>query len=773
MPIKLSVAPQQFVDEEGKPIAGRVTFYKHNSNDLATIYTMEDNSFVVASNPQLLNAMGALQDTVFFDADILDMKVERYIGQPDAMDILSPDFAFYAQFEVGIDYKALLEQAGTVSNIAQLKEVDPAEFKSVQVQDVPWRVYVWDEYATNTADDGIVVQSDVTSDGRWLLLWDDEMLPSSIYGVKDGNYANLTACLSYPEIVGSIGLWTPQVVRIVPGTYATTTWVSTTKTIAFGKNTKFTGGGITCPSARQISSTDTYFCDMSFTDQNAEAHSAWFRTVGAFWRCGAHRLVMDRVNHFEETVLDSMVHVQKAVIEGTERMGAFTTQSNYLTLERCVIVGNRLFSPKDDYIRFVGMEVDDSIFLALGVSQWDLGKISAGHHVECLTVGGSNTYPLARFRNADIWMKFYDVDQDYSAPPKTEIDLQNREVSSYAYSRYTTIRNMVVTGNLTLPADAAVQLVNVHVGGYLRGGAQLVLDRCTAVLDETDYLTSLSATDSTVSSRNAIAHAIAISCSRCRYAVHVQNATDNETDVGTVVLTDCSVMEQNVKFRTKKLFLYNCTLSNPSIVIYPYKDGSTYRIDGAIENCVIAGTNDVRYTKNHDGGYGAEEANCHHVVFRYRWVNNSFHGGMPKGVWIDLWGVKSSHQFFVALTGNDIVYRGNYGDCPVEKIRDNANSSTMPDQYRFFNDGLWTYTDWYVGGSNPAFRAFVDPDSRLSGGAFTRFAELHYAYAFPFGALEQMDVCMDLMEDQDGYGDYCRVCYVSLSPVSAQHVGII
>ena len=773
MPIKLSVAPQQFLDEEGKPIAGRVTFYKHDSNDLATIYTMEDNSFVLAPNPQLLNAMGALQDTVFFDADILDMKVERYIGQPDAMDMLSPDFAFYAQFEVGIDYKALMEQAETVSNIAELKQTDPDEFKAVQVQDVPWRVYVWDEYATNAPDDGIVVQSDVTSDGRWLLLWDDEMLPSSIYGVQDGNYANITSLLSYPDVAGSIGLHTPQIVRFVPGPYGTTTWVSTTKTLAFGNNTRFTGGGFTCRSARQLSSIDSYFADLRFTDPNAEAHSAWFRTVGGFWRSGAHRLVMDRTNHFDETVLDSTVLVQKAVIEGVERMGAFTTQSNYLTLERCVILGNRLFSPKDDYIRFVGMEVDDTFFLAYAASQWDLGKISAGHHIECITLGASNTYPLSKFRSADVWLKFYDTDQANAPTPSTTVDLQNREVSEYAYSRFDDIRNMVVKGNLTLPANAAARLTNVHVEGYLRGGNVLALDRCTAVLDETDNLVNLSATDSAVASRSAITHPISITCFRCRYAVHVDNAADNETDVGSIVLSDSTVMEQNVKFRTKKLYLYNCTLTNPDVVIYPYKDGSTYRIDGAVENCVIAGSRDLRYTKNHAGVGGLEEVNCHHVVFNYRWLNNSFQGTMPKGVWIDLWAVNSSHQFFVALSGNNVAYRGNYGNCPADKLRENAVRTTLPAQYRFFNDGLWTYTDWYVAGANPALRAFVDPDSRLAGGAFTRFAEMHYSYAFPFDALMQMDVAPDLMEDPAGYGDYCRVCYVKLSPVSSQQVGII
>lgn len=772
MPIKLSVAPQQFVDEAGKPIAGRVTFYKHNSNELATIYTMEGNSFVLAQNPQLLNAMGAIQETVFFDADILDMKVERYIGQPDAMDVLSPDFASFDQFEVGMDYKALLEQAGTVASIADLKEVDPSEFKAIQVQDVPWRVYIWDEFATNTPDDGIVVQSDVTSDGRWLLLWDDEMLPSSIYGVKDGDFSNLTACLSYPEIVGSIGLWTPPVVRIVPGTYHTTTWVSSTKTIAFGKNAKFTGGGIICPRARQISDTDTYFCDLEFTDPNAEAHSSWFRTVGGFWRSKAGKLIMDRTNYFALSVLDSVAKVEQAVIEGVERMGSFTTQANYLWLERCSIQGKRLFSGKDDYIRFAGMEVDDSIFITLNVNQWDLGRISAGHHIECLTLG-SCTYPLARFKDATLWMKFYDVDQANSVSPKVEIDLQNREVSHYAYTRYSIIRNMVVTGDMSLPTNNTVLMYNVHVNGYLYGGMVLSVTNSTVTLADTDHMTAFSAADSTVRSFGSITHAIAINCSRCRYGIHVNNATDNETDVGSVILSDCTVLDENVTLKTKKLYLYNCTLYNPYITIWPYYDGSNYRIDGAMIGCTFLGGHDIYYTKNHVGQYGSEEPNCHHVVFTYRWINNGFYGTMPKGILIDLWAVKNDHQFFVSRMDNDVIYRGNFGNCPVEKIRCNENFSSTETTYRFFNDGAWTYTQWYIGGFARIWRAMPDFNSRTAGGIFARFAELQYKYASGFTSYLQTDVCTDLMEDPDSYGDFSRVCFGNLSQVTSQHCGIV
>ena len=768
MPIKLSVAPQQFVDETGKPLVGRVSFFVHGTNQYAPIYTMQGTEFVAAQNPQLLDSMGRIAETVFFDADILDCFVQTYIGEPGQMTPDAPGeyWTAYDRFEVGIDYKTLMDQTGTVDDIDGLKQEDPTQHPVVQVREEPFRYYIWDEYATNTPDDGIVVKSDLSGDGRWLLLWDDEMLPSSIYGVKDGNYANLTMCLSYPDVVGSIGLATPPCVRIVPGTYDTTTWVSTTKAIAFGKGVKFTGGGITCPMAIQVSAIDDYVCDFEFTDSNAEAHSSWYRTATEFWISGAKTLIVDPTEYMQVGYLTSSVIVQDAVVVCRGRIPHASTQSSYFKFDGCTFVGERLFSPSADYVMFAHSVVDDSLFSKVASNQWDVGRISDGHHVECKT-SAINSFPLGNFANADVWMLFYAADQVNSLNPSTTIDLEGRTVSKYDLTGFTTIKNMHVSGNMSLNFSAGYgkYLSNVVVDGSVLAGDIIVANNCTLNFGDTSLLTSLTAKGSTLSTQGAaVDHACYIIANDCIFDMHVNNATDNTSDVGSVVLNNCTTTSYAQVLHTKKLYMANCVLFDPYIEIYPYYDGANYRIDGAITDCTFRGAKDVHYTKVHTAG-GYEETNCHHVRFTYKWLNNAFIGTAPNGILIDFWGVVSSHQQFVDRGDNDVEYRNNVGNCPPDKMAFSDQLSATA-QYSFFVDGSWNTNTWYVAGQLRGFRAMPRFNGRMAGGTIGDFAVHTYKATMPFGLIMQKHACLDLMDDPNDYGDFCAICFASNNEIS-------
>ena len=773
MPIKLSVAPQQFVNADGKPIAGRVTFFHHDSNEIATVYTMEGDQFVVAENPRLLDEMGRLTETIFFDADILDMKVERYIGDPGGMTVDSPDFDSFDTFEVGIDYKTLLEQTGHVADIAELKELDVSEFQSAVVEDYPYRRYIWDAYATNTPDDGVVVKSDVTSSGRWLLVWEDEILPSSIYGVKDGNFANITMLLSYPDVVGSIGMYTPPVVRFEPGVYAMTTWVSTTKTVAFGKGVRFTGGGIEAPMVRQLSAIDNYVCDFILTDKNSEVHSSWFRSVGKFWNSNAGKLIIDDTNYFAVNYLDSVCTVEDAVIEGTKRIAMTSTSSNYLVLRRCTVNAKRVFDPRYDYIRFNSMEVTDDIFTNVAYNYWDIGAISEGHHVEIFGTGAAS-YPLQKYISADVWLKIYSADQLHSISPNTEVDLKGRTVSNFNYPQFTTVRNMHVTGGMAMPTQNYLCYVyNVEVDGYVSGGNVLYVEDCKLNWIDTTTLTNLTAVNSTVSTYSAdIDHSVTINATDCTFNMGINNLTDNETKPDPITLTGCRITSGNLPLKSKRFYFYDCVFDNPIIEIWPYYDGSNYRIDGVMSGCTFRGAYNVHYTKNHVGQYGSEETNCHHVIFRYKWLNNKFTGTADKGILIDFWGVHNDHQQFVASMDNDVIYDGNSGNCPPDKVRCSYNTSSTADTYRFFNDGTWTYNDWHIGGLLST-RAVPEFNGRNGNGAITDFVKHAHRYAFPFNLIMQRHACIELMPSPDDYGDFCAIIYASLNQFSTTQLGLV
>lgn len=651
MPIKLSVAPQQFVDEAGKPIAGRVTFYKHDSNELATVYRMQDNSFVLAQNPQLLNAMGALDETVFFDADILDMKVERYIGAPGGMNVLSPDFASFDKFQVGMDYKAILEQAGTVADIAELKQVDPAEFKAVQVQDIPWRVYVWDELATNNADDGIVVQSDVTGDGRWLLMWDDEMLPSSIYGVADGNYANLTACLSYPEVVGSIGLKTPQVVRIVPGTYNTTTWVSTTKTIAFGKNTQFTGGGIICPMARQVSDIDDYFCDLEFTDPNAEAHSSWFRTAVTFLACGAPRMFIGQRSYFADNTITTQVTVQDKEIIALAELPFTFVNSGRIRFDKCTFVGTG-FIPTSAKVTFVHTDFKED---------WFSGNYVSFDFVNNTVVRttGQNSIRLENFRNVGAYIKCIEADG------QTDLDLAGRYSGTISTSVLRTFRNVSCNTLNVTATGANVEFRNVSCQNVNISAWNLTVHDSAIKFGSEPTLNGLFCFYSDVASQYAVTGmSMACTFENCRVGMSFSRGSDNTTRDGALTFRECTFYTHG-SISSKNISMYGCVTDDANIKVYPYHDGSNYRIFARFIGNTFVNSNPVEFTK-------VDQDEVYECLADWTVLDNSFTGndeGLRCRYWSNRTGSYFNKVFIMPDERSVIVYGGNSGKCPAENMK--------------------------------------------------------------------------------------------------------
>ena len=209
------------------PLVGRVTLFAHDSDTAINVYTLEGDTFVQAENPQLLNNTGRLDNTLFFDSAIVDVLVERYIGAEGMMSVDSPasDFETFDCFEFGFDTSSI-EGTETVDTIAKLMDADPSKrFVNVMgyyaVGDCAPRLYYWDSDSVNDIDGGYVIGSNVEDSGRWILLWDDELIPSSVYGIVAGtNETNINAFLNYPDVVGSFRMKTARVVRFLPGDYA-------------------------------------------------------------------------------------------------------------------------------------------------------------------------------------------------------------------------------------------------------------------------------------------------------------------------------------------------------------------------------------------------------------------------------------------------------------------------------------------------------------------------------------------------------------------------
>lgn len=281
--MKIALGLNQFFDDEGRPLVnGRVSVYKHDSDIPMDIFYLEGDDYTAAPNP-LYTADDGRIATVFYDASVADVKVEKLVGE-DAYELMDT-------FQVGFDYPT-----GSNDTVAYgmnaLKNTAPS-VGVVQVvgyhneADAPARFYVWDPNCNLAADGGVIIESDVGEEGRWILLWDDEKLPCSVYGISPSNVANMTAFLNFGDSIGTWQIRTPKICRFLGGTYTVNQSYSTSKNLYFDRGTKFTQATFTCPTAFVEPGSTSYTANMTFTNKNAIACLSWFRTRPAFRDCAA------------------------------------------------------------------------------------------------------------------------------------------------------------------------------------------------------------------------------------------------------------------------------------------------------------------------------------------------------------------------------------------------------------------------------------------------------------------------------------------------------
>lgn len=282
--------PGAIVDEAGHPLAAaRVTVLVHDSNVPATVYTLEGDTYVNADNPQFLDDNGRLSATLFATLAVYDVKIEKANGDGTYED--------FDVFEIGLDADLASAGSNRVASVTDLMNVDPESIGNfVTVTDYPVRNYVWDAQSTDTPDGGMVVDSNVAGEGNWILLWDDEMLPCTVYGVTPGHESNMAAFLSFAETIGHWGIRTPRICRFPAGTYTSAITYTTNKIVYLDRGCRFNAAKITCPYLMAQPASDWYFHAWKFTNPACPAYLSWFRDRDGFALCGSTVLNLDKDN---------------------------------------------------------------------------------------------------------------------------------------------------------------------------------------------------------------------------------------------------------------------------------------------------------------------------------------------------------------------------------------------------------------------------------------------------------------------------------------------
>ena len=264
----LSFPQNQFFDADGKPLVGRVTFYVHDSTTEADVYTLTGTTYTQASNPQYLTEAGTLENSIFFEASIVDVLLEKYVGSSSMESDTDPSsWEIVATYSYGLDI-ATTEETPTVTTINDLKAISVDYGKALVTGyyaegDSPARFYIWDASATDTSDGGYVIPSNHTSTGRWILLNEGDTLDCRCYGVDASHTANLPSLLNYKATVGSRLFKTAAKIRFTPETYPTGLSFTTSKIVVLPKNFVY-ADTLTCPIA-ELAPAGSAFANFVYT----------------------------------------------------------------------------------------------------------------------------------------------------------------------------------------------------------------------------------------------------------------------------------------------------------------------------------------------------------------------------------------------------------------------------------------------------------------------------------------------------------------------------
>lgn len=736
--MKIASSIEQYFDDEGRPLVnGRVSFYKHDSDILADIYFLTGSDYVHAENP-LLTADDGRVPTVFFEAAVVDVKVEK-MTSPDTWELMDT-------FEIGFDYPKAANET-LAYGMEGLQNTDPA-VGMVQVvgywnsTDAPARWYVWDENCNLAADGGVIVESNVGEEGRWILLWDDELLPSSLYGIVPGeNEANLSAFMNYPDFVGSYQIRTPAMPRFMSGSYISNSNFATQRTLYFDRGAQFLYATLVCQNA-VIPDWDSYVSDFSFNGKDVTVHSSWFRTMQSFWHCDASRYIIDDTNYCTSYALTTSASLSAKYIEGSTRLPIQFQNSSWIRFVNCAIAGTRLFSPRYDKYIFSSMVFKQEWFVLTGQNLWDFGKISEGHCVEVLS-SANNSIRFENFQTPDVYMKACLANGD------TVFDGHGARYTSLTNNtQFDEIYNAVLANQYGLTDTACntwkdVQVIN---GLTFSGGNRYIqMEGCSFNLSgtsSTQSVASISLNDCYVGGGGTWCPSYtSMSVNRSTFNAKVElsaAAKSSRTVNKGLAFRNCTVGYTG-NWIVNNIVMMDC-VTNTHFKLVPYSDSGTLRAYCDFTRNTF--TQGALIEINAEDP--STEGDVWGVVLSVTFKDNKFNQEDTRGIVIPhLTNNFDRNKPFLG-NGSASVYQGNTGNCPLEHMTPMFLSREMTETLSFgtwsirYMPRVWAKRVWNLNKSNYYSNGYgwmCTPDFEESWNIYTgRDASmyesklLHYAY---------------------------------------------
>lgn len=664
--MKISLSSNQFFDDKGAPLsAGRITVFLHDSDTPCTVYTLSGDIYSEAQNPILTSEDGRIP-TLFFDAAVVDVKVEKHVGE-NAYELLDT-------YHDGFDMPDATNDT-VVEGIEGLKNTNTAlGIVAVYGYDsnvkAPMRHYIWDSTCTANADDGIIVLSNTTETGRWVLLWDDEKLPCTVYGISPGYEANISAFLTYPDIVSRWNIRTPTIPRFIQGTYTSDTTFSTTKTLYFDDGAKFTNANFVCRSVI-IPYNSTYVADFNFNiGYQPVAESRWFRSVKKFWQCGAKELHQSDANFFADINIGNAGTIC-AILVDRKISGKPVLMAGGANLEfnHCNFTDYCLSTAW--YTVFKNCDFTDRWF-ADGI--WDFGTDVTHRQLVRST---ENRLSLDHFADANVFV----LQQAANNIPA--LDLQNRVVAGItAEMPFTLIRNAVIdyahfNHNINLENCVINHLYLEH--NYLNittRNCQIVVEQaqCGNWNDNRSYLNFNCNVNTTYVQINWLDTGVELNGNS------IWRLDDDLIYQKQIVMWRCTVNNGTIA-SSNPIFL-ECNIANTPIYVFPCAV-----IEGVRQTWCIA----MEFRKNRfnggsairiggHNGHGDHLSECYEVRVDGIAITDNVFNTNVNGITMPFWaGPSLSYRFIRGMTSftngdpsdrtveyfeTRYEYRGNDGNCP-------------------------------------------------------------------------------------------------------------
>lgn len=663
--MKISFNSNQLFDAVGKPlINGRVSFYLHDSDTLADVYTLEGNDFVQATNPVTLDNSGAFPSTIFMEASIYDVVVEQYV-----------DGAYVQVYDMEYGFNMPSVKNDTVvEGIDGLADANPdVGFVTVVGYDgityAGPRMYMWDAQCTDAADGGCIVESNNADSGRWLLLSDLREMPSTYYGVEAGRESNLSAFLTYPTTVGTHGIFMPPVPRFVKGVYQSEGTFTISKTLSFDKGAKFVKATFYCDSVEITAPVSDYVADFIFRRQSY-AESEWFRTVHGFWACNAYELHQSANNHFADNALpQGQTAVQNARVSGRPMTMSGT---GALLFNHCDIADDALST--EWYTAFYNMSISDRWFAD---TNWNIGQTTAYRQ---LAYQSNCTLDLVNFENPNVYLLF-----------AAAWGLESINMLGRAGAYITADMPFVNVSNGSFEAiasDHAMNISNVQCNGLHLVDASFTLSNVVGRLAtcSASSLTVAGGTLELLTDIDTTVTGLALRDMSIVMGGHKIAPTAGDWNFShEVVIDGCDVTSGSIY--SNAVYLHGSRLNNVVVNVYPFAIGGKWKLSMDVGENVFSGSSKVAIGA--DNGDGVQNQYVYDVeIQKLRITDNTFNT-VESGVQCPFWGADGQHRYMRGIVATlgwypdkaewnaEVLYSGNKGNCPMSYGEPSANFNNI------------------------------------------------------------------------------------------------